>query len=341
MTIKGLWLYYKKSVGYGKIILSDLKGKLVAIDAFAVMFYQLRCAAKKVYLGSINPVLDDVDEDVIDERWFRNALGKITGYLSEGVIPVLVYDGPKNEMKEETLAKREKVQSDAKKSLLLLKEKYEDDEIPENDLEKARQCLMKINAVPQNSRERFIKFFKDLGIPWVLALGEAEKTCALMNRDGIVAASITPDSDYMAYGGLLQLTTKTKVRRGITTYDGYETASLDKMLESLEMNLELFQEVCIMSGTDMNENIKNCSWCSAVKHMKKHESITRFARKTKTDVTSLNHLEMRKEFAVVPWRSTVMDCCTELTHDNELVKQISKNYNLDKFLAAKEAILSI
>jgi len=303
MTIDDIWPQYKKRVGYGQIRVSELKGKFVAIDCAAILEYPLRCMAKKNYLPSINPFTDTVDDDVVDARWLGNVIKRLDEYYAAGFVPVVVYDGPKHRFKLETDKKRAAVQEAAVADLEMLG--MMEDDTPASR-KRAHQCLLKINNVPQKSKARLFALVQTLGVPYVISTGEAERTCALMNRDGAVHAAITPDGDFLACGGLLQLKEKCVISHNNIGYDGYVTAELQPFLDVLEVSFDSFQQICIMSGTDMNTKIGGVSWKGAEDAVKKYGSITSYGEQTGKPIACLNHLEVHEEcFRVIPWKESV------------------------------------
>jgi flap endonuclease-1 len=329
MTIKGLWEFYKDFVGYGKIDVRKLKGKLVAVDSFGIM-YKTRSVSKKSYLYKINPFSTKVDDDAIDLDWLSRALNLIMEYILHGFIPVLVYDGAKSPLKKKKCEDRAKVGKKAEEEIAKLIAANSDIDpllVSMKDINEYRKLLTQTNKMPQSSIQLFKQFFKDIGIPWVNAKGEGERTCALLNNQGICSAIISNDGDCFAYGGNLVLLEKTDIfdDNGFG-FVGYTTAELESLLNGVEMEFDLFQELCIMAGTDFNENIHRVSFKNSIKLLHKHGSIKSVGKHSKYDVSILNHEEVLKEFSIVPWEETVTDYCLSLTIDEKrdtdaLIKQ--------------------
>jgi 5'-3' exonuclease len=85
------------------------------------------------------------------------------------------------------------------------------------------------------------------GIQYIFAESEAEFMCAAMARHGVVDAVMTRDTDAIA---CLAPTIITNVSSAY-----FHVVSLDKILSYLDMTPETFQDLCIMCGTDFNQNI--------------------------------------------------------------------------------------
>lgn len=330
MTIDDIWPQYKKRVGYGQLRVSELKGKLVAIDCAAILEYPLRCMAKKNYLPSINPFTEVVDDDVIDAWWLGRVIKRLDDYYSAGFIPVVVYDGPKHRFKSETGKKRAATQESALADLEMLNMMGEDTLATRK---RAYQCLLSINNVPHKSKAKLASLVRALGVPYVVSTGEAERTCALMNRDGVVHAAITPDGDYLACGGLLQLKEKCLISHNNIGYDGYVTAQLQPFLDALEVSFDSFQQICIMSGTDMNVKVRGVSWKGAESAVKQYGSITAYGEQTLRDITCLNHLAVYAEcFRVIPWEQSVSEFDLAPRILEAEARELAEGYNAVKQL---------
>jgi 5'-3' exonuclease len=332
MTIKGLWVCYNK-IGYTTVTARSLRGQRVYIDIYGSM-YKLRPTSKQIYLSRINPFVTPVDEDEIDIHFIERMLALIIKYTIQGLMVVLVYDGPKDKMKAKELAKRAVQSTKAKAEIKKLKKKYGDmDEylISSQAKKQYRAYLEKIDVVPHTSKEKIKDFFFNLGFPYVQSLGEAERTCALMNRQ-LGGYIMSTDGDCFACGGLRVLRNDTKVTNNGLEEHAYELATLDILLNHLDISFETFQDLCIMSGTDFNSNIPNLSWGKALPLLKKYKSIERIGRKTDHDIDSLEYIEVRKRFEIIPWEQTVSANKLDITFNETLEKKTLKQYGLRRKL---------
>jgi len=354
MTITGLWKYYKDHVGYEVLSVKEFSGQLLAND-ISVFMYATRCVSKEYYLSRINPFIIPVDENDIDTIWLKKALDSLKVSLRKGFCPIFVYDGEKDSLKLDTLATRQQESIKAQAEIDALYKKYEGVDmldIPSSAVKRVKELLIRVNRMPFESKQKFFDFFNCLGIPWVQSAGEGERTCALMNRDGVVPAVISVDGDCLACGAKLVLLRDANVYNE----DGFgspafEVARLDSMLDKLEMSEELFIELCIMAGTDFNKNIPKIGFVKSIKLLMDHGSISKIGAKTKHDISILNHREVRKRFERVPWQSTVKDACFEVTFDDVREIKALERYNLvidlveltklkQKFITLREKRLS-
>lgn len=308
MTIKGLWNYYKTKVGYENVALCTFKGQRIAVDAFAIM-YETRSKAKTRYLSKINPFAEKVDETKVDSLWKSIFLKAIIKLMISGVIPVFVFDGLENDpLKIETLKKRSSDKEGYKSKIASLCRTYQDmepDLVPVQEVASIREYLSRIDIVPYNSVMLGKDMCKELGIPYVYCKGEGERTCALLNNQDVCGAVITPDGDSLCCGARTVFKKKCRVSFGPSEELGYETARLESILSKLDMTFAQFQDLCIMSGTDFNENIKNVSWVRSYNLLKKHGSVEAIGNVHNTDC--INYKEVKTRFSIVPWESTTVE----------------------------------
>lgn len=307
MTVKGLWNYYKTKVGYKIVALSTFKGGRIAVDVFGIM-YETRAVAKSIYLRKINPFLTKVDDKEIDKIWVSKFMETIIEYMICGVTPVLVFDSPTNDpLKINTLEERTAYSKGYEDKIKILMDTYKDsaETAPVQAIAAMREHLGRINLVPHNSIVLAKDMCKNLGIPYVYSTGEGERTCSLMNNQGVCNAVITSDSDAMFCGAKIVLKEKTRVRVGVSEELGYHTANIDDMLSSLKMEFCEFQDLCIMSGTDFNKNVKNISWVRAHALLKKHKTVAKIGESI--DIACINYDEVKCRVDLIPWEDTASE----------------------------------
>lgn len=331
MTIGGIWDYYGKKVGYGEIAASELRGKAVSTD-ISVFMHRQRAVCKKDYLKRINPFSTDVDNDAIDKVWLARVLRQVMRYLTLGFLPIVVFDGKKSKLKMDNAGvKRSKPVASAEEQLGALREKHAGRDpllIPASDQALARTLLERVDRMPNKSVQKCKTLFQDLGIPWVQSKGEAERTCSLMNRQGLVAAVISVDGDCLAFGAQLIL------REEKDIYDsegfgstGFVTAEIEPLLDSVGMDFSLFQQLCIMAGTDFNQNMKGISFNKAIPLLRQHKSIARLSKVM--DTTILNYEQVKKEFEIVDWKETAESWSLRLEDDTEMDLTVLSRYGME------------
>lgn len=109
--------------------------------------------------------------------------------------------------------------------------------------------------------------FDIMDIPYLMATGEAEATCAMLCRMGLVDAVLSEDTDVLNYKAPRFLH---KLNMNQQTFVEIE---YEDMLSRLDMTEEQFLDFCIMCGTDYNNNLYKIGPEKSFRLLKKHGSI--------------------------------------------------------------------
>jgi len=120
------------------------------------------------------------------------------------------------------------------------------------------------------TKEDFLKtkeLFRILDVPFCDAVGEGEATCAKLCRVGKVDAALSEDSDLLAYGSPIFLS-KIDTNSGTCVEINY-----NNLLEKLGWTSDQFTDLCIMSGTDYNDNIPGVGPAKIYSLIDRYESI--------------------------------------------------------------------
>lgn len=157
----------------------------------------------------------------------------------------------------------------------------------ENKIKQKRNQLYEINPEDYTSVK---ELFDILHVPYYTAPWEAEKTCSKLCIDGKVSAVLSEDTDVMAYG------TPVFLSKLDTSKDTCVCINQDALLSSLNLNKEQFLDLCIMCGTDYNDNIFRVGSKTAYKHIINHENIEGISSKTDLDISVLKHVRVRQLF---------------------------------------------
>ena len=117
-----------------EIELSELKGKVVAIDAMNTLYQFLTTIRQQ----DGTPLMDKSGEITshLSGLFYRNL-----SLIAEGIKPIYVFDGRPSELKTEEIERRKKLKEEAK-------EKYEEAKASENvaDMKKYSQQFVKITS---------------------------------------------------------------------------------------------------------------------------------------------------------------------------------------------------
>ena len=160
--------------------------------------------------------------------------------------------------------------------------------------EKIRQKRQQIIDICQEDYNNVRELFDILSVPYLTAIGEAEKMCAKLSIDNMVDAVLSEDTDVLAYGAPNFLSK-------IDTYN--DTCMLinnNHMLALMDINKNQFLDLCIMCGTDYNDNIPKVGSHTAFKHLLVHKSIEEIGKNTSLDISILHHECGRQLFTIFP-----------------------------------------
>jgi len=224
-----------------EVNLAELKGKIIAVDAFNALYQ---------FLSSIRQA---------DGTPLMDAQGKVTSHLSglfyrnvsllvEGIKLIYVFDGEYHELKKKTHDIRNASKEEAKA-------KYEQ-AVDEEDIDamgKYARGLSKLTPEMINeSKELLIA----MGIAVFQAPGEGEMQCAEFVKMGEAYAVGSQDYDALAVGGnrLIQNLTlaKTRKTKAGNIFIAPEMIEHDRILNELGIDSDQLISLAILVGTDFN-----------------------------------------------------------------------------------------
>jgi flap endonuclease-1 len=117
------------------------------------------------------------------------------------------------------------------------------------ELKKELENIPKPIIITAQYKANVKRLFDMMGIPYVVAQGEAERLCAKLNRMGVVYGCISEDTDILANGGVRFITGYSNTSNKVVEYN------LDGILEKLELSYEQFVDICILCGCDYTGKI--------------------------------------------------------------------------------------
>lgn len=225
-----------------EIKLGDLKGKILAVDAFNVIYQFLA----NIRQPDGTPLMDS------KKRITSHLSGlfyRTTNLMAQGLKLVYVFDGKPHELKGETVSERIAKKEKAK-------EKYEEAKARGSEEEMfkySRQALHLTDEMIQESKE----LLKALGLSVVQAPSEGEAQCSFMAKNHDAYAVASQDYDSLAFGAprLIQnltLARKRKLASGAYVSIMPEMIELEQVLNSLQINHEQLICLGILVGTDFN-----------------------------------------------------------------------------------------
>lgn len=224
-------------------------------------------------------------------------------FLKNKVIPLYVFDGKppkeKNDVLGERYEKKQELINKQNQIKNLLKEKTdtktdivdeqenvstkiektdEEDSKPETntylyemnldelkgELEKVEKSIIVVNGKVIRDCKRL---FDLMGIPYLVANGEAETLCARLIKEGIVYGCLSEDTDILANGGRYFIRNFNVNNNRVIEYD------LDIILKKFGVSYEQFIDICILCGCDYTSTIVNIGIMKAYNFIKKYNDI--------------------------------------------------------------------
>ncbi len=234
-------LNIKEIIPRKEIKLSDLKGKVLCIDAYNIL-YQFLSSIRQI---DGTPLMDEKQRVT---SHLSGILYRNVALLSEGIKLAYVFDGKSPELKSKTYKKREKGRDVAKG-------KYEQAKQVEDitAMKRYSSQLIRLNDEMINESKELLKA---LGIAVIQAPSEGEAEAAYLARKKEVFAAVSQDYDSLLFGApkLIRNLTLARKRKTISGYvEVYpELIELKHVLDYLGINLDQLICLGILVGTDYN-----------------------------------------------------------------------------------------
>ena len=210
-----------------KINLSRLRGKKVCVDT-SIYLYRFKS-----------------QNNLIEKFYLMCSL-----FRYYEITPVFIFDGKPPAEKYEVLRCRRQKRKEARDKYMKLLETFGSVRTKNQDdiLSKLKRNFTKIS---KTDIEEVKALFNAYGIKYMEAQGEADVLCASLVLNKKVYAVLTEDMDLFAYGCANVLRYFSLANHNCLLYN------LNKILKKLSINLEDFQTLCILSGTDYYKSRKN------------------------------------------------------------------------------------
>ncbi|MBU2523264.1 MAG: flap endonuclease-1 [Nanoarchaeota archaeon] len=243
-----------------EISLEDLNGKIVAVDAFNVL-YQFITTIRQ---HDGKPLMDSKGNVT---SHLSGIFYRTTNMMSRGIKPVFVFDGEAPELKQKTREKRTAVKRDAQ-------EKFDR---AESGGDKAKYAS-RISYLTGEMIDEAKEVIEALGLPVVQAPSEGEAQASFMVQQGDAFAVASQDYDSLLFGAprLIQNLTLAKTRKlpsGLSVAINPQMIELGKVMKELGLTREQLICLGILVGTDYNpRGIPGIGQKTALKIVKQHKT---------------------------------------------------------------------
>jgi flap endonuclease-1 len=218
----------------------ELRGKVVCVDAFNTL-YQFISSIRQPDGTSLMDNAGRITSH-LSGLFYRNI-----SLLSDGIKLVYVFDGKPPELKWKTGLLRREARD-------LAKERYEEAKGKE-DLQGMKRYSMQLTRLNEEMIEESKELLRAMGICVIQAPSEGESEAALLAKTKAYAsASQDYDSLLFAAPKLIQNLTLARKRKTVSGWVEIkpEVIELDKVLNSLEIDLDQLICLGILVGTDYN-----------------------------------------------------------------------------------------
>ncbi|MDO8467980.1 MAG: flap endonuclease-1 [Nanoarchaeota archaeon] len=224
-----------------EISFSELKGKVICVDAFNTLYQFLTTIRQQ----DGTPLMDSKKRVT---SHLSGILYRNVALLSEGIKLVYVFDGIPPDLKAKTHALRGAAKD-------LARERY-NEAVKEEDIEGMRKYSSSMITLTGEMIEESKELLKAMGIAVIQAPGEGEAQAAHFTRRSSVYAVGSQDYDSLLFGAknLIQNLTLSRKKK---TFSGWseitpELIELERVLNTLEINRDQLICLGILVGTDYN-----------------------------------------------------------------------------------------
>ncbi|KAF5739943.1 flap endonuclease 1 isoform X1 [Tripterygium wilfordii] len=206
-------------------------------------------------------------------KMLTNEAGEVTSHLQgmftrtirlleAGMKPIYVFDGQPPDLKKQELKKRYSKRADATEELAAAVETGN-----KEDIEKFSKRTVKVSRQHNEDCKRLLKL---MGVPVIEAPSEAEAQCVALCKLGKVYAVASEDMDSLTFGAprfLRHLMDPSSRKVSVMEFE------VAKILEELNLTMDQFIDLCILSGCDYCGNIRGIGGQTALKLIRQHGSI--------------------------------------------------------------------
>jgi flap endonuclease-1 len=277
----------KPLVKSSPIMISELSGKVIAVDAYNTI-YQFLATIR----GATGELLTNNSGEVtshLSGLFYRNV-----NLLAENIKLIYIFDGKPSPLKSKEIERRRQVKQEAFK-------KYQE-AITAGRFEDARKYGQATSVLTDMMVEESKMILTLLGIPYIQAPSEGEATAAQLTQSNIAFACASQDYDSLLFGAKrlirnLTISGKRKVpNRNVYVDIEPEIIQQQQLLNETGLNLEQLVDVGIMIGTDFNPGgIPRIGPKTALKLVQEYNKLEKI-EKIEDSVVNIPYEEIREIF---------------------------------------------
>lgn len=277
----------KPLVKSSPITISELSGKVIAIDAYNTI-YQFLATIR----GITGELLTNNNGEVtshLSGLFYRNV-----NLLAENIKLIYIFDGKPSPLKSKEIDRRRQVKQDALN-------KYQE-AITAGRFEDARKYGQATSVLTDKMVEESKMILALLGIPYIQAPSEGEAAAAQLTQSNIAFACASQDYDSLLFGAKrlirnLAISGKRKVpNRNVYVDIEPEIIEQQQLLNETGLNLEQLVDIGILIGTDFNPGgIPGIGPKTALKLVREHNKLEKI-EKIEASLANIPYKEIREVF---------------------------------------------
>ena len=277
----------KPLVKSSPIMISELSGKVIAIDAYNTI-YQFLATIR----GITGELLTNNNGEVtshLSGLFYRNV-----NLLAEDIKLIYIFDGKPSPLKSKEIDRRRQVKQDALN-------KYQE-AITAGRFEDARKYSQATSVLTDKMVEESKMILTLLGIPYIQAPSEGEAAAAQLTQSNIAFACASQDYDSLLFGAKrlirnLAISGKRKVpNRNVYVDIEPEIIEQQQLLNETGLNLEQLVDIGILIGTDFNPGgIPGIGPKTALKLVREHNKLEKI-EKIEASLANIPYKEIREVF---------------------------------------------
>lgn len=247
-----------------KISLSELSGRIIAIDAYNALYQFLSIIRQP----DGTPLMDSKGRIT---SHISGLIYRTSNLVEAGIKPVFVFDGKPPELKVKTIESRISRKQEAEKEWKEALEK--------GDIETARIKAQQTSKLTKEMVEQSKRVLEAMGLPFIQAPSEGEAQASYMTKKGDVYACASQDFDSLLFGSPrlirnLTVTGRRKLpRKNVYIEVEPEIIELNETLAALDVTQDKLVDIGYLIGTDFNEGIFGIGPKKALKLVKEHTDL--------------------------------------------------------------------
>lgn len=278
-----------------------VKGKTIAVDTMGIVKAYAYNATKTTVDSNHEEtyIVNEPAREIVFYHFMQAINDFITYFHSKGAKLIFVFDGPSPIEKE--LCKKDRVnqRQRSKDRLAFLREniKYVNtfDSSYKGFLQEIRDKVIELGYISDDQIKMMRKIIELRGIKCLDSTTEGEKLCCMLVHDKFADIVLSKDTDCHAMG-CPEVITKQEIWR-----DRLYIVKRDLILQASELSYESLLDLCIMMGTDFNNNMPKIGRVGSTKLIYQYRSIDNLPKDNPIHV--LNHLRTRQLLGYEPARS--------------------------------------